>query len=72
MGQKITTEEAAYRARTKEISEGFQKASRMNVLLLGPRHSGKTALLNQFLANKYAHAYSPTSRTTICTFCVSR
>lgn len=66
MGHKLTKEENEYQNETKDIKRVFEKAVPMNILLIGPRNSGKSALINQYLNNEYSSIYRPTPRTSLC------
>ena len=66
MGQRITKEEAEYQVKAAEIKNDFQKAYGINILMVGPRRGGKSALINQFLNNQYTNMYQTTLRTGLC------
>ena len=68
MGHVVTKEEAEYQVRAAEIKQNFTKAVGINILLVGPKRSGKSALVNQFLNNRYSNLYQATSRTSLCNF----
>lgn len=66
MGSRSTKEEAEYKQKTEEIKSVFTKAVSMNFILIGPRRSGKSSLVNQFLNNEYSNIYTLTPRTDLC------
>jgi len=68
MGHAISKEEAEYMNKSEDIKKSFTKAVGINILMLGPRKGGKSALINQFLNNKYSNMYIPTTRTSLCIF----
>lgn len=66
MGHRQTKEEVEFEVRANEIKKEFTEAFKINIILVGPRRSGKSSLLNQFFNNRYSNLYNPTERTELC------
>lgn len=66
MGSRVTREEQQYRLESSAIRTEYKSAIPINILLVGPRRSGKTALVKQFLDNEYSNIYAAPERTGLC------
>ncbi len=66
MGHRLTKEEVEYQVKTEEIKSEFQKVALINVLFVGPRRSGKSSIITQFLNNQYSNSYQATPKTDLC------
>jgi len=68
MGHRLTKEEVDYKQKTEEIKSVYAKAVPMNFILIGPRRSGKSSLINQFINTEYSNIYTHTNRTDLCKY----